>query len=82
MQQHKLWQVEHDTKIEALWDRQHEWNDEMREETRDLRSRINKTDAVIQSFRFKITWLCGLAAGVGAWAGSSIPQLLSKLGGG
>lgn len=77
----KLWEVEHDARINAKWERQEEENDEVVDKMAVIHDRISATNKRVSSIEKKIIWFCGIAAGVGAVIGTSLPQLLQKLGG-
>jgi hypothetical protein len=69
----KQWIAEHDGKITAFWNQQHDWNKVVDVSFRDIYGRIN-------SLEKKIMWFAGAGAAIGAIVGALLPKLISVIG--
>lgn len=77
----RLWQAEHDGRINAYWKAQHAWNHEHDVEADVVRKvtdkKIAAVDGRLSSIEKKIIWITAIAAA----GGGSIGPILQALGG-
>jgi len=59
----KTWIAEHDGRINAYWEAQHDWNARQETAIRDLTSRL-------QAVEKRVIWLSAIAAGGGGVLGN------------